>query len=53
MVEFAPIDFNANPKVRPICLPSNLTETYAGKTGVVVGWGEEGEWCRDGVERGR
>jgi len=38
-VEVAPIDFAANPEVRPICLPSSKTETYAGKTGTVVGWG--------------
>jgi len=34
-----PVDFNNVPHVRPICLPSNRDETFAGLTATVAGWG--------------
>ena len=33
------VDFTTNTNIRPICLPTNILETYAGKTATVAGWG--------------
>ena len=36
----APVDFNSVPHVRPVCLPSNKDERFAGLRATVVGWGD-------------
>merc|ERR1712179_401253 len=38
-----PVDFNKHPNIRPICLPSNSRENYAGSRAIVTGWGMTGE----------
>merc|ERR1719228_2710477 len=38
-----PVDFNKHPNIRPICLPSNSRENYAGSRAIVAGWGVTGE----------
>jgi len=38
-----PVDFNKHPNIRPICLPSNSRENYAGSRAIVAGWGMTGE----------
>jgi len=38
-----PVDFNKHPNIRPICLPSNSRENYAGSRAIVTGWGATGE----------
>jgi len=38
-----PVDFNKHPNIRPICLPSNSRENYAGSRAIVAGWGKTGE----------
>jgi len=38
-----PVDFNKFPNIRPICLPSNENEIYAGSRAIVAGWGATGE----------
>jgi len=38
-----PVDFNKHPNIRPICLPSNSEENYAGSRAIVTGWGRKGE----------
>merc|ERR1719402_390350 len=38
-----PLDFNKHPHIRPICLPSNSEENYAGSRAIVTGWGRKGE----------
>jgi len=38
-----PVDFNKHPNIRPICLPSNSRENYAGSRAIVTGWGRTGE----------
>ena len=34
-----PVDFNNLPHVRPMCLPSNRDERFAGLRATVAGWG--------------
>jgi len=38
-----PVDFNKHPNIRPICLPSNNSENYAGSRSIIAGWGRTGE----------
>merc|ERR1711970_352195 len=38
-----PVNFNKHPNIRPICLPSNSRENYAGSRAIVTGWGATGE----------
>merc|ERR1719430_1188926 len=38
-----PVDFNKHPNIRPICLPSNSRENYAGSRAIIAGWGDTGE----------
>jgi len=38
-----PVDFDRHPNIRPICLPSNSRENYAGSRAIVAGWGVTGE----------
>jgi len=38
-----PVDFDNYPNIRPICLPSNSRENYAGSRAIVAGWGVTGE----------
>ena len=33
------VDFSANPHIRPVCLPTDTSETYVGVTATVTGWG--------------
>ena len=33
------VDFQAYPNIRPICLPTDPSETYTGVTATVTGWG--------------
>ena len=33
------IDFMKHPKIRPVCLPENTLEDYAGQTASLTGWG--------------
>ena len=33
------VDFQEHPKIRPICLPIDNSETYTGVTATVLGWG--------------
>jgi len=33
------IDFEANSHIRPVCLPTDSTNTYAGQKATVTGWG--------------
>jgi len=39
-----PVDFNKYPNIRPICLPSNKNESYAGSRAIVAGWGATGKF---------
>ena len=34
------VDFQTHQHIRPICLPTETTQTYAGFTGIVTGWGQ-------------
>lgn len=40
LVRVDPINMEANPLIRPICLPASSTEDYSGETGIVTGWGK-------------
>ena len=33
------VDFAAYPNIRPVCLPTDETDTFAGDTATVTGWG--------------
>ena len=33
------VDYQAYPHIRPICLPTETTQTYTGFTATVTGWG--------------
>ena len=33
------VDFAKYPKIRPVCLPTDTSRTYAGDTATVSGWG--------------
>ena len=39
LVRISPVDFTANPDIRPVCLPTNPGENYSGKNAVTAGWG--------------
>ena len=40
MLKFATaVDFASYPHIRPACLPSDDSNTYAGETATVTGWG--------------
>ena len=34
-----PVVFTNNEFIRPVCLPDDTSEAYAGKTGTITGWG--------------
>lgn len=34
-----PVDFDAHPHIRPVCLPEGSYESYVGSIGTVAGWG--------------
>ena len=36
-----PVDFAANPTIRPVCLPANSSQDYSGRTATVAGWGRQ------------
>ena len=36
-----PVDFAANPTIRPVCLPANSSQDYNGRTATVSGWGRQ------------
>ncbi|XP_064097295.1 transmembrane protease serine 9-like [Macrobrachium nipponense] len=38
-----PLDLTASGAVKPICLPTDVAQTYEGKTGIIVGWGNVDE----------
>jgi len=38
-----PVDFLANPHIRPICLPTSASNMYTGDTATVTGWGMTAE----------
>jgi len=40
-----PVDFDKNPLIRPICLPSSTDDDYAGSQAVLAGWGRTCETC--------
>ena len=33
------VDFAANPHIRPVCLPTQTNQSYAGQTATTTGWG--------------
>ena len=33
------VDFAANPHIRPVCLPTQTNQSYAGQTATATGWG--------------
>ena len=34
------VDFSANPHIRPVCLPTDTSDTYVGLMATVTGWGD-------------
>jgi len=47
LIEFwNPVDFSKTPDIRPICLPSKSSETFAGYQAIVAGWGLTGDTDR-------
>ena len=36
-----PVEFAANPTIRPVCLPANSSQDYSGRTATVAGWGRQ------------
>ena len=36
-----PVDFAANPTIRPVCLPADSSQDYSGLTATVAGWGRQ------------
>ena len=34
-----PVDFCAKAHIRPVCLPTDASQTYAGSVATVTGWG--------------
>ena len=41
------INFMAHPKIRPVCLPDNNSEDFAGQEATLTGWGLIGPLKRD------
>jgi len=41
----SPVEFDKNPLIRPICLPSNTYDDYGGYPAVLAGWGHTCDTC--------